>query len=95
MSYDMEAFEKAAQQRIEEFCNPSLKKKRPNIRTPRPDQGFTVTLAVRLKRLAMDELFIFKSKSISRLEAKIEAEQAARQAGYPIVGYVVDIAVKP
>ena len=91
MSHDMEAFERAAQQRIEEFLDPGLKQQRPNTPIARPDPGYTVTLAVRLKRLALDEVFVHRSRSISRMEAKIEAEQAARKAGWPIIGYVVDI----
>lgn len=84
-------FERAARERIEEFLNPEQyrykrKKAKPAART----EGLTVQLAVRKKRLAMDELFEFRTQSISRLEAKIEAERAARDAGYPIIGYVVD-----
>lgn len=93
MSHDMDAFERAAKQRIEEFLDPTLKQQRPNTRIARPSPGFTVTLAVRMKRLALDELFIHPSQSISRMEAKLEAIQAARKAGWLIVGYVVNIAV--
>ncbi|UYG08668.1 hypothetical protein [Halomonas sp. M4R1S46] len=53
--------------------------------------GHVVKLAVRTKQLEMDTVFEHHSSSISRLEAQMEAEKAARQAGYPIIGYVVDI----
>jgi hypothetical protein len=53
--------------------------------------GLVVKLAVRTKQLELDSVFEHVSSSISRLEAQLEAEKAARQAGYPIVGHVIDI----
>jgi hypothetical protein len=53
--------------------------------------GHLIKLAVRTKRLEQDTVFEHRSSSISRLEAQLEAEKAARQAGYPIVGYVIEI----
>lgn len=47
-----------------------------------------IVLAVRPKRIAHNVLFEFESARLSRLEVKIEAAKAAREAGYPIVGYV-------
>lgn len=54
-------------------------------------QETVVRLAVRERRLAPDVEFAHRSRKISRLEARLEAEKMAREAGYPIVGYVVDI----
>ncbi|MCG7602100.1 hypothetical protein MHM84_20375 [Halomonas sp. McH1-25] len=54
-------------------------------------KGLRVKLAVRKKQISLDEEFIHESRSISRLDAQLEAERAARAAGYPIVGYVIDI----
>ncbi|WP_104205128.1 hypothetical protein [Billgrantia saliphila] len=53
--------------------------------------GHLVRLAVRTKQLETDTVFEHRSTSISKLEAQLEAEKAARQAGYPIIGYVIDI----
>ncbi len=53
--------------------------------------GHLVKLAVRTKRLELDTLFEHRSTSISRLEAQMEAEEAAKKAGYPIIGHLVDI----
>jgi hypothetical protein len=52
--------------------------------------GHLVKLAVRTKRLEMDTVFEHVSSSISKIEAQLEAEKAARKAGYPIIGYVVE-----
>lgn len=54
--------------------------------------GFVVQLAVRESRLSPDVLFTHDTHKVSRLEAQIDAERAARAAGYPILGYVVEIA---
>ncbi|QTP53273.1 hypothetical protein HNO51_00430 [Billgrantia sulfidoxydans] len=53
--------------------------------------GHLVRLAVRTRKLEVDTVFEHRSTSISKLEAQLEAEKAARKAGYPIVGYVIDI----
>ncbi|MCE8004724.1 hypothetical protein [Billgrantia ethanolica] len=53
--------------------------------------GHLVRLAVRTRKLETDTVFEHRSTSISKLEAQLEAEKAAKQAGYPIIGYVIDI----
>ena len=55
-----------------------------------PKAGLRVRLAVRTKPLEMDSVFEHVSSSISKVEAQLEAEKAAREAGYPIIGYVID-----
>lgn len=55
----------------------------------RPTQGLTVRLAVREHRLAPDQILVHESASISKLQARLEAEQAARAKGLT-VGYVID-----
>ncbi len=55
-----------------------------------PRTGHLVKLAVRTKQLEMDTVFEHVSSSISKIEAQLEAEKAARKAGYPIIGYVVE-----
>jgi len=54
-------------------------------------QQIVVRLAVRTKRLAPDLEFVHYSDKLSTLEAKIDAEKEARHAGYPIIGYVIDV----
>ncbi|SEL83653.1 hypothetical protein [Halomonas daqiaonensis] len=55
-----------------------------------PKTGHLVKLAVRTKQLEMDSVFEHVSSSISKIEAQLEAEKAAREAGYPIIGYVIE-----
>ncbi|TDO01498.1 hypothetical protein [Halomonas ventosae] len=55
-----------------------------------PKTGHLVKLAVRTKPLELDRVFEHVSSSISKVEAQLEAEKAARKAGYPIIGYVVE-----
>lgn len=55
-----------------------------------PKTGHLVKLAVRTKQLEMDTVFEHVSSSISKVEAQLEAEKAARKAGYPIIGYVIE-----
>ncbi|MBB3185325.1 hypothetical protein FHR95_002906 [Halomonas fontilapidosi] len=68
----------------------------PKTKAPRskpagaPRTGHLVKLAVRTKQLEMDSVFEHVSSSISKVEAQLEAEKAARKAGYPIIGYVVE-----
>ena len=55
-----------------------------------PKTGHRIKLAVRTKPLEMDTEFEHISTSISKLEAQLEAEKAAKNAGYPIIGYVIE-----
>ncbi|MGM0982282.1 MAG: hypothetical protein ACQEXG_02470 [Pseudomonadota bacterium] len=55
-----------------------------------PKTGHLVKLAVRTKQLEMDSVFEHVSSSISKIEAQLEAEKAAREAGFPIIGYVIE-----
>lgn len=45
---------------------------------------------VRRQRIAFDEHFVFESNTISKLDARIQAERAARKAGWPVIGVVYD-----
>lgn len=54
-----------------------------------PTRGLKITLGVKNRRLAIEEPFTVQTQSISRLEAKIEAERAARKAGWAIVSHVI------
>lgn len=54
--------------------------------------GHVIRLAVRKKKMSLlDEIFEHRSPKISELEARIDAEKAARAAGYPVVAYVHSI----
>ena len=53
--------------------------------------GHIVRLAVRRKQIALDEMFEYRSDKLSKLEARLDAEKAAKKAGYPIIGYVYSI----
>jgi hypothetical protein len=106
METELNDFEKSIQREINAFLNPE-KRSGGRASTPSPQQtgkphrtreqatpyktGHLVKLAVRTRKLERDTVFEYQSASISKLEAQLEAEKAARQAGYPIIGYVVDI----
>ncbi len=53
--------------------------------------GLKVTLVVRQSNLSQEHLFEVQTNTISRLQAKIEAERAAKKAGWKIIGRVHDI----
>ena len=54
--------------------------------------GYIIKLVVREKQMSLlDEVFEYQSPKISELEARIDAEKAAKAAGYPIIGYVQSI----
>ncbi|MCG6656817.1 hypothetical protein HOP52_03370 [Halomonas campisalis] len=53
--------------------------------------GHVVKLAVRTRPLERDTVFEHRSTSISKLEAQLEAEKAARKAGFPIIGHLIEI----
>lgn len=50
--------------------------------------GYIVKLGVRKSRMSLDTLFEHVSDKLSELEARLDAERAAREAGYPIIGYL-------
>ncbi|SDL63330.1 hypothetical protein SAMN05661010_02168 [Modicisalibacter muralis] len=87
---ELEHFERSIKKDIDAFLNPQDKRSKPkpavSIKT-----GFLVKLAVRRKRLEADILLEHESSSISKVEAQLEAERAARDAGYPVLGYLVSI----
>lgn len=87
---DVEDFERSIKRELESFLNPQKPKpKRPD--SAHVKSGFIVKLAVRRKRIDMETIFEHESKSISQLEATIEAEKAARKAGYSIIGHTHSI----
>lgn len=92
MTDTLQDFERGLRKHLNAFNDPEPARK---ARRAVPDHGaktgWIVTLAVRKKRLATDTRYIFESTSVSRLEAQLEAEKAARKDGWPIVGYVVSM----
>lgn len=104
MSRELDEFEKTMHQEIDAFlkaepgnatrpARPASTSSKPTARPSASEirTGHIVKLAVRTKQLEMDTTFEYHSTSISKLEAQMEAEKAARQAGYPVIGYVIDI----
>ncbi|WP_136246922.1 hypothetical protein [Halomonas borealis] len=105
MSKELADFEKSMHEEIDAFLKSESRPTKPPQATPRsaPQKpspstpaseiktGHIVKLAVRTKQLEQDTAFEHHSASISRLEAQMEAEKAARQAGYPIIGHVIEI----
>lgn len=104
MAVDISELERGILREIDAFSKPgkdAAKKVKTTTSRPRPSgvgregvsyrTGFRVKLAVRTKQLELDTVFEHVSSSISKLEAQLEAEKAARKAGYPIIGYLIDI----
>ncbi|XKE47001.1 hypothetical protein LG302_07675 [Halomonas organivorans] len=104
MSIELDDFERNMHKEIDAFLNEEPTRSQPPQTTENPvgkparrasasevKTGHIVRLAVRTKQLEMDTAFEYHSTSISKLEAQMEAEKAARKAGYPIIGYVIDI----
>lgn len=91
----------AVEQAREQFGKKNVKAKK--LERPKPSRAQSVTpsdsfktghivrLAVRRKQIALDEMFEYKSDKLSKLEARLDAEKAAKKAGYPIIGYVYSI----
>lgn len=96
---ELAEFERRMREDLNQYIEDQTPTSKPNKPEPTiktkpggsPPQGTVVILAVRQKRLQMDTHFTYTSSSISRLEAQLEAEKAAREAGCPIVGFLVDI----
>lgn len=102
---DLEDFEKSMHKEIDAFLEAGSRPAKPQKATRSTTKksqpptasasemktGHIVKLAVRTKQLELDTAFEYHSTSISRLEAQMEAEKAANKAGYPIIGYVIDI----
>lgn len=86
---DLQAFESALRHQLGVFTGATPPRPRPFRVGPLPS-GLTVHLAVREHPLAPDYRFTYQAATISRLQARIEAERAAREAGWPIIGYVID-----
>jgi hypothetical protein len=92
MAYKSEAevFERNMKRELESFLCPEKPRPKREI-SPPVKTGYIVKLAVRTKKIEMDTIYQYESKSLSKLEATIDAEKAARKAGYPIIGHVHSI----
>lgn len=101
---DLKEFEASMHEQIDAFLDAEAKPGKASQQSDKPSAkrppkasaremktGHIVKLAVRTKQLELDSAFEYHSTSISKLEAQMEAEKAAREAGYPIIGYVIDI----
>lgn len=84
-------WERTLTRELTEFLHPETKRKPAPPACVAQRETYRVELAVRMKRLAMDYSFVHTSERQSRLEAKIEAEAAARKAGWPIIGHLQSI----
>lgn len=80
-------FERAIRKHIDHFLSPKKKPRKPQVATTK---GLTVILAVRMKTIAHNEEFVCHTNSISKLQARIDAERAARAAGWKQIAYVID-----
>tara|TARA_B100000424_G_scaffold102160_1_gene76879 strand:+ start:5152 stop:5463 length:312 start_codon:yes stop_codon:yes gene_type:complete len=92
----IDQFEEQMRRELEKFSSSRSKPSKASrpTRSSRPEineptRGLKITLGVKKRRLAIEEPFTVQTQSISRLEAKIEAEHAARKAGWNIVSHVI------
>ena len=90
---DLEHFKRNMERELSHFMNPE-KDKQQTVQPSPPPAGLQVQLIVREGTLKPDTLFIHDSAKISRLEARLEAEKAAKSAGWPIIGRVHDIVTR-
>lgn len=91
---DLEQFQKSMERELSRFMAPVGEKEKPRAMPSPPPAGTQVQLVVREGRLKPDILFVHDSSKISRLEATIEAERAAREAGWPIIGRVHKVSAR-
>lgn len=85
---DLDAFEKGLSKQLRQFVTPLPP--RPKARpAAKPVAGLSVCLVVRRPGEVSDYQFTHQTNTISKFQARIEAEHAARKAGWPIVAYVV------
>ena len=106
MGTELSDFEQNMRREIDAFLKPGkavapkadVPKARRREASPSPGQpakalktGHVVKLAVRTRPLELDTVFEHRSSSISKLEAQLEAEKAAKKAGYPIIGHLIEI----
>lgn len=88
---DLPRWAQLLQQERDNFLDPSPAPKRRRPVACPANERLKVELIVRQGRLAPDTLFTHTSRSVSRLEARLEAEKAARAAGWPVIGRVHQI----
>lgn len=88
---ELERWKRNLQRSLDDWHEPEKAKQRrkPN-QTGKVRKGLRVRLAVREKQRVTDHVFSFDSTSISPLQARIEAQQAAYDAGWDVVAYVID-----
>lgn len=86
-------FEEGLKRHLDHFNTPEEYRKptRPAAGPSPTVGGYQVQLIVRESRMSMDVVFIHESSKLSVLEAQIDAEKAARDAGWPIIGRLHDI----
>ncbi|NUJ57487.1 hypothetical protein [Cobetia sp. BMC6] len=91
----VEQFEENMKRELDKFVRSTTAPAKP-VAKPRatqsttPLKGLRVTLGVKNKRLALEEPFTVQTDSISKVQAKIQAEKAARKAGWKIISHVID-----
>lgn len=90
MDNEAKLFEQRMKRELDLYLHPEKRKPKPTA-SPPVKSGTRVILAVREKRIALDEQFEFFSKSMSRDIAVMEAKKAAKAAGWNIIGYVYSV----
>lgn len=85
MDLEQMRFERRMQRELDDYLHPE--KKTRQMPSPPAAKGYVVQLAVRNRRLPINEIFSFTSSSISAFEAEMEAMKAARAAGWRIIAY--------
>lgn len=85
---ELEQIESTLARELQAF-DEGLPERRRAKRIARPTEGLTVRLAVRRHRLAPDEELVHTAGTISRLQARLEAERKARDMGLT-PAYVID-----
>lgn len=93
MNQDLQRFQRRMEQQLAEFQNPALKNRRCPSAAVSGHKGIRVEISVRKGKSCLnpDIRFIHVSDSLCREIALMEAEKAAREAGYPHRAFIIAI----
>lgn len=92
--YDLASFERDAKRAIEAFNKPkssAASRRPPQVKRSPQVKGLRISLAVRTEQYISNDVFTHDSSTLSRVQAVIEAERAARAAGYTKIAHIIDV----
>lgn len=89
---EVDEFERNIRKHLDRFQSPEKVKPPTPTASPTAFRGYDMVLAVRTSEQAIAEhAFPYRSDKLSEFEARLEAEKAARDAGWHYVAFYVSI----